>query len=119
MLTAEMLLKDKFFAGTVNRAYYSCLQYVLHVLLEKLGHTREDLEKIPRDGTHNKAQYLLELSLVGKDKGAYKWIQQKLPEFKKERVIADYFGDPLDADRGQTAINMANAIMTTLRTHYK
>jgi len=121
MLIAETLIKQNHYSATVNRAYYSCFQFILHILIEKLGHTYEKIREMPRDGIHSQAQYLLELTLVqkvGSDKRDYKWFQEKLPAFKHERVIADYYGDVLDQDRGYTAIQTANSIMNTLKKYY-
>ena len=118
MLTAETLLKQNFYPATVNRAYYSCLQFILHILFEKLGHTHEYLNTMPRTGTHSQAQYLLEMTLVGYSKADYKWFQEKLPEFKQERVIADYHGDPLNQSKGYEAINTAKSIINTLKKYY-
>ncbi|MEJ7682252.1 MAG: hypothetical protein WKG06_31265 [Segetibacter sp.] len=121
MLAAEMLIKHSHYSSTVNRAYYSCLQYILHILFEKLGYTHADLSKTPRDGTHSQAQYLLEMSLVrkvGSNKSDYKWFQEKFPEFKQDRVIADYYSDALNQEKGYNAINTATSIMNTLKKYY-
>lgn len=118
MLIAESLLKQSFYPATVNRAYYSCLQYILHILIEKQGHTYDHLKTMPRTGTHSQAQYLLEQTLVSHDKKDYKWFQEKLPAFKQERVIADYYGDPLNQTKGYEAIAIAKAIINTLKKHY-
>lgn len=121
MLVAEMLIKQHHYSSTVTRAYYSCFQYILHILIEKLGHTHDHLRTLPRDGIHSQAQYLLESTLVqkvGPDKRDYKWFQKTLPEFKKQRVLADYHGDPLNSDSGYDAIRISKEIMNTLRKYY-
>jgi len=121
MLTAEMLVKQNFYSPSVNRAYYSCFQYILYILLEKLGHTHEYIKTMPRNGIHSQAQYLLELTLinkVGNDKTDYKWFQEKFPAFKQQRVIADYYGDALNQDKGYEAIRTAHSIINTLKKYY-
>lgn len=119
MLTAKLLLQNNHYPSTVNRAYYSCLQFILHILIEKLGHTHEYIDSMPGSGTHGKAQYLLSLTLIKKDKDDYKWFQAKFPAFKKGRVIADYHSAPLDQGIGHDAINTANLIIDTLKKYYK
>lgn len=120
MMVAESLVKQQYYPSTVSRAYYSCFQFILHILLEKLGETKETIEAQPRTGIHSKAQYLLESTLVKRDKSKqdYKWIQERLPAFKQERVLADYYGDAFNQDRAHQAIGMAKAIMTTLKKYY-
>ena len=118
MITAELLVKQSLYSSTVNRAYYSCLQFILHILIEKLGHSQEDINKAPGSGTHSKAQYLLGLTLVKKNKSDYRWFQEKFPAFKQDRVIADYHPDPLDLNFGYEAITKAKAIINTLNKHY-
>lgn len=117
-MAAEMLIKQHNYSSTVSRAYYSCFQYILHILIEKLGHTREHIDSMPRAGTHSQAQYLLELSLVSKNRADYRWFQEKLPAFKQDRVTADYYGDALNSGLGYDAINKANAIINLLKKYY-
>ena len=119
MLAAKLLVREGNHSSTVSRAYYSCFQYILHILIEKLGHTHAYIKTMPRDGIHSQAQYLLELTLVSKvgtDKSDYRWFQRKLPEFKQERVKADYYAD--GQDKGHEAINFANSIINTLKKYY-
>lgn len=118
MMAAEMLIKQHNFSSTVNRAYYSCFQYILHILIEKLGHTHEYINTMPRTGTHSQAQYLLSLTLSTKNAKDYMWFQEKLPAFKQDRVVADYHGDALNQSFGYDAINKANAIMNVLKKYY-
>ena len=123
MLIAKMLVKHNY-SSSINRAYYSCLQYILHILEEKLKHTREEIMNQPSSGTHGKAQYLLESSLVSRVKQKtgnyreYKWFQEQFPALKQERVKADYYGDALNPDRGYAAIRTAEDIINTLRKYY-
>ncbi len=119
MQTAEMLVKSNFYPATVNRAYYSCLQFILHIIHEKLNHPPEHLQTMPRNGTHSKAQYLLELTLSQKNRRDYIWFQEKFPAFKEDRVRADYHGDPMSSGDGYEAIATANSIINLLKTHYK
>jgi len=118
MMAAEMLIKEHNFSSTVSRAYYSCFQYILHILFEKLGYNHDDLKAQPRTGTHSQAQYLLESTLYQKNRKDYKWFQEKLPAFKQDRVIADYYGEALNRDFAHDAINKANAIINTLKQYY-
>jgi uncharacterized protein (UPF0332 family) len=124
MLAAEKLKTEHFFASTVNRAYYSCMQYIFHVLTEKLTHTPDEITQT-NAGTHVQAQKLLSNSLYqickdDKDKYIdYKWFQSKLPELKLARVKADYNNDVITSDEGHDAIRKANDLISVLKKHYR
>ena len=123
MLAAEKLKTERFFASTVNRAYYSCIQYILHILIEKLTHTSEEITQTST-GTHVQAQKLLSNSLYqickeDRDKlNDYKWFQSKLPELKLARVKADYNSDIITQGGSHAAIDQ-QMIDSVLKKHYK
>jgi len=124
MLAAEKLKSEHFFASTVNRAYYSCMQYILHILTEKLTYPVEEILQTNM-GTHVQAQKLLTNSLyqICKDDREkyidYKWFQSKFPELKLARVKADYNSADISQDEGHEAIRKANDLITVLKKHYK
>ncbi|MBL7767737.1 MAG: HEPN domain-containing protein [Flavipsychrobacter sp.] len=115
LLTAELLVKNNYYPATVNRAYYSCLQFIFHVLIEKLNHNFEEINEAPRIGTHAQAQYLIGLALAKLDEKEYKWFQAKFPEIKEQRIKADYHTDSISQEIAHDSINRANAIITTLK----
>lgn len=117
-MLAETLIKQHYYSASVNRAYYSCLQFMLHILIEKLGHTYGDINKIQRTGTHAKAQHLLGMTLARKDNIGHKWIENRMRDFKDYRVTADYRGDPLNQDIGYEVIRTATAIINILKKNY-
>ena len=125
MSAAQLLIKEHLPASTVNRAYYACVQYILHVLVDKLNHTWDDIQKQPGSSTHSKAQYLLEHYLYQKCKDNkenykdYKWFQQKFPEIKLERNKADYQPDVISPDEGHKAITKADTLMNVMVKYFK
>lgn len=124
MLAAEKLKIERFFASSVNRAYYSCLQYIYHILTEKLTHTPEEINQ-DTSGSHVQAQKLLSNSLyqickVNSDHYKdYQWFQRKLPELKLARVKADYYNDNISSDEGHDAIRKATDLINVLKKHYR
>ena len=118
MMSAKFLIKQHLYSDTVSRAYYSSLQYIFHVLIEKLGKTHDEINKAPRTGTHAQAQYLLELALCSKNPRDYKWFQEKFPEFKEERVKADYFQNTFDSNSSGEAINTAESIINIMKKQF-
>lgn len=124
MLAAEKLKSESFFASTVNRAYYSCLQYIFHILVEKLNYKPEDINQ-HTSGSHERSKRLIADSLYAickedKDKQKdYQWFQRKLPELKKARVKADYDGDVITLDEGHDAIRKATDLISLLKKYYR
>lgn len=124
MLAAEKLKTEHLFASTVNRAYYSCMQYIFHILTEKLTHSSNEIHQTDL-GSHVQAKKLLTNSLynICKDDrekyNDYIWFQSKLPELKQARVKADYNNDIISSDEGHDAIRKANDLISILKKHYR
>lgn len=118
LLAAKALNQQSYYNDCVSRAYYSCLQYIIHILVEKLELSREDIELVSRHGTHNKAQYLIELELIKKNRKDYIWFQSKFPELKKLRVDSDYFNIPCNISIGSDAISRSETLQQLLKTNF-
>lgn len=121
--SAEILAKHSYFSSTLNRSYYSCIQFLLHVLFEKLGYDKlkfyQDVRS-QKDGTHGWASKLIEIEMAkNPDKANYIWFQRNIKEFKKERVRADYYDDEITQDKGLKSIQTANSIINLVRTNFK
>ena len=121
--SAQILVKNNFYPSTVNRAYYGCIQYLLHILFEKLQYDKvkfyQDV-RTQKDGTHGWASKLIEIEMAKKpDKSDYKWFQVKIKEFKKERVAADYYIDIVGQERGVNSINTAKTIINVINKNFK
>ena len=121
--SAQILVNNSFYPSTVNRAYYACIQYLLHVLFEKLKYDKtkfyQDV-RTQKDGTHGWASKLIEIEMAKmQDKEDYKWFQVKIKEFKKERVAADYYIDIVGQERGLKSIGTAKSIINVINKNFK
>jgi len=106
-LRAAQMLKGSCYSATVNRAYYSCVQFILDVLYTRLNITPTQFyaQRIQnREGTHSWASKLIEIELAKMDKEDFKWFQKKFPEFQELREKADYTNDLISQPMAEIAL---------------
>lgn len=122
--SADALIKQQYYSSTVNRAYYGYLQYIMHILFEKL---KQDKEQFYRDvqwgkdgGTHVRASNLICTivynNLTHKE---YKWFQNTIKELKKKRKIADYYDSVITSDDGYQSISWAKDLISCVKQNVK
>ena len=120
--SAKILSKHHYYSSTVNRSYYACFQYLMHILIEKLKKDQTEFYNEVRqrpNGTHSWASKLIGNELARKNLDDYKWLQKELPEFKEKRVLADYYPDVVSPEDGNLSITKAESIIRLLKTHFK
>ncbi len=121
--SAKCLVKQSYYSSTVNRSYYACLQYILHVLFEKIKMDQtgfeQDLKQKQHIGTHSYATKIIGNELARKDISDYKWFQKQFPELKEKRITADYHSVVISADEGNASILRAETIINLLKKHFK
>lgn len=120
-VAADLLMTKSLYSSSINRYYYSYVQFMLHITINKLGHDRAELDKFrkEKEGSHQFASRLINSDLAQKDFSDYKWFQQKNQELKQYRVLADYseVSIPLeDADKART---MADSLINLLKKNFK
>src|ERR1700754_2983381 len=90
---AELCLKNSLYSPSVHSSYYSCIQYLLYILFEKLELTEEEFNKKRsrlRTGTHLSAIKLIGLDLIRKESLDYRNFQRLISELKDLREKSDY-----------------------------
>ena len=120
--SARFLVKQTYYSSTVNRSYYACFQYIMHILFDKLKKDQKEFynEVLQRpNGTHSWASKLIGNELAKKDMEDYKWFQRVIPEFREQRVIADYYSTVVSPDQGNQSITQAETIINLLKKHFK
>ncbi len=120
--SAKVLVKCHYYSSTVNRSYYACFQFVMHILFDKLKKDQREfyaeVQQRP-NGSHSWASKLIGIELAKKSLEDYKWLQGKFPEFREKRIVADYHPIALSADDGNDSITLATTILNLLRKHFK
>src|ERR1700742_111285 len=90
---AELCLKNTLYAPSVHCSYYSCIQYILYILFDKLKMTEQKFNEKKhyyKTGTHACAIKLIGNDLFDKEQSAYKDFQKLIPELKDLREKSDY-----------------------------
>lgn len=119
---AELCLKNSLYAPSIHCSYYSCIQYMLYVLFEKLKMSKDEFEKRKNSfgsGTHSSAIKLIGIDLIKKEKKDYKTFQKLVPELKLLREESDYENVGISQDQGWTAMNNSDSIKNILTKNYK
>ena len=118
---AELLAKEGLFSSCINRAYYNCVQHLLHVLYEKLNYDNGKYYANKKDyeGSHSYVSRIIGDELYKKSHSDYKWYQVKIKEFKLLRVKADYYPDIITSDEGNDSLKRSEAIINCVNTIVK
>jgi hypothetical protein len=119
---AEICLQKSLFAPSVHCSYYSCIQYILYVLFEKLNFTEQafDQQKTSlRVGTHACAIKLMGIDLIKKEKTDYRTFQRLIPELKELREKSDYTNITIGHTDGYLALGNSDSIKRILQKNYR
>ena len=120
--SARLLVREHYYSSTVNRSYYACFQYLMHVLFEKLKKSPTEFYNEVnngKNGTHTWASKLISFELAKKDIKDYKWYQKEIPALRAKRIEADYHNIEISSAEGHDSINKAESIMNLLARHFK
>ncbi len=115
--SAQMLQDKCYYPSVIHCAYYSCVQYMKYIAINKLNKTNEQIEQervAEGKGTH---QYLINLftlefqSETREKKNTFKEIKN----LKKLREKADYSDFGIGHEEGRDSISMAKTIVALLK----
>lgn len=112
--SAQLLIDNKCYASSVHCSYYSSVQLVISLLLNKFGYTAEKLEtesKSERKGSHVFAKNIIHQKM--KDKGIrFKATEfyREMGELKNKREKADYQEEIIDKDFSESAVKQAHTV---------
>ncbi|MCP9751393.1 HEPN domain-containing protein [Ferruginibacter sp. HRS2-29] len=122
LLSAKSLVKETYYSSTVNRSYYACFQFILHILFTKIKKDPTEFYnevQNGKNGTHTWASKLISYELAKKDMIDYKWFQGHVPALKERRVNADYYQSVISQEEGYKAISEAENIINLLVKNFK
>lgn len=120
-IAAKMLREQNLHASSVNRYFYSYLQYLFHILANKLKKSKEDLEEFQKDreGSHRFALRMVGDELASKNIKDYKWLQRVDKELKALRVDSDYFEIAILSTHSYDAENKSQTLINCLKVNFK
>ncbi len=116
---SEILIKNNLHSSSVHCAYYSSVQMMIHLLLNKFGFTQDKLEeeaKKENKGSHIFAKNYLHQKM--KDKGIRfdaTIFYRTVGELKNKREKADYQEENIEIDFSQEAVKQANEVNKILK----
>jgi len=120
---AELLMRNhSLYAPSVHCAYYSCIQYMLHIIFNKLPLPYQEKynQGLQKGSSHKVAIQIIKLALGAKpDKEDYTTFQKKVGELKQHREDSDYSQKQITQDISVTSIAAARSVNSILRSNFK
>lgn len=112
--SAKILIANECFNSSVHCSYYSSVQLMIHLLLNRFDFTQEKLAssaKSENKGSHVYAKNFLFKKMAEMDK-RFKAIDfnRLVGELKNKREQADYHEVEVDSDFSQNAITQAESV---------
>jgi hypothetical protein len=123
---ADLLHKQPLFAPVVHCAYYSCVQYMLYIMIDIFGMTEDKIDnevkshKARANGRGGKHEYLInfftqELRSKPDERRSFESINL----LKKLRGVADYENKEVDYRKSQNSIDLSKQVLKVLKTNFK
>lgn len=119
---SQLLFKNSLHASSVHCAYYRCIQFMLHILFNKIKMSKIDFQskrQQRKGGTHGTAIYLIQLELLQKNREEYKSFQALIPKLKEYREISDYEDVEITSTISSDALNKSDSIMNILTANFR
>lgn len=116
---AILLQKQCFYPSVIHCAYYSCVQYMKHLLLTKLGKTELELANEVRNSSNGSHEVMINNileHLKNKNKD-WKTFLTTISQLKKLRVSADYENIQIDSTKGSNSILLSEAVLKHLKAN--
>jgi uncharacterized protein (UPF0332 family) len=119
---ADLCLRNNLYAPSVHCSYYSCIQYMLYILYDKLKLTEQtflEQKSLLKIGSHACAIKLIGIDLIKRKREDYVTFQKLVPELKELREKSDYKSVAIRQDEGQMAMAKSDAIKNLLHANYR
>ena len=120
--SAKFLFKQPYYPSTVNRAYYSCIQLLFHILFYKQNLDRKKFDndrKKFHKGSHEWAIYLISNQIQEKHFKDFKWFKDSINAIKEMRVKSDYYDDIINQEMATLSISKADSIINFINLNFK
>jgi len=110
---AKKLHEQSLYPSVIHCAYYSCIQQMKHIWLNKMGKTEGDL-KIENDNSNFGSHEVLinQIKNYVKDK---KTFNTNILLLKRKRVDADYLEVSIDYSISKNSIDLAQTVLNELK----
>jgi hypothetical protein len=111
-----------YYATSVHCSYYSCVQLMIHILIEDFGKTESEIDNEPRAANmafHNWIidVFFREITIRRNPREAYQF-KQKIGELKRARVNADYRNIAIIEQTSRIALQKAHQTINYLNTNF-
>jgi len=119
--SAQLLIKNNYYAPSIHCFYYSCLQKLLHILYHKLQKSETELILLQNNsakGSHEIAINEVYKSFESNKSLAREFVSQ-MNQLKKLRVEADYKEVEILIDKSQKAKNAVIEVNDILKQIFK
>lgn len=124
LLASSLLLNNKLSNQSVHCSYYSCVQYIFHVLNHQFGmeicEVENESKRPPnKTGTHRWLREFIFDSISSKNKRAADNFYNVMIQLKTARNKADYCNEIVRADEAHEIKIIAEKLLKVLKKHYE
>lgn len=121
---ANKLISESFHNVSVHCSYYSCVQFVFHIMYSHFGDSVKDIETqsksgINNMGTHNWLRNYIYKSFKNKDAKAAKVFFNNMGHMVDRRVAADYRYGKIGQKEAIKVMEMASKTIRLLQDSYE
>ncbi|MBP6532464.1 MAG: hypothetical protein KA285_04220 [Bacteroidia bacterium] len=108
------------FCSSIHCAYYSCLQMIIHILLDQTKKTEIEIRQLANDSKNTHIYYINEVrKLVETRNPKDVLVYKKIDDLKDFRVKSDYHDQPITEQQSSNATGIAQQIRDLLIRIFK
>lgn len=114
---AELLHEQSFYPPVVHCAYYSCIQMMKHIWLNKIGKTEEQLKDLCSDNNQGSHEVIInQLKIYIKSRSLNdRDFNNDILQLKRLRVKSDYNNESIDYSISAESIQLSKSALAVLK----
>jgi hypothetical protein len=119
--SAEILIKETYFAPSVHCSYYSCVQKMLYIIYSQLGQTEQSLKNESDRSELGSHEFMISTitKAIRSKSGNMRVFNNEINQLKKLRRDSDYREIQISFDQGSQALKKAKEIQSILKESFK
>ena len=118
---ADLLQSQSMYPSVIHCAYYSCLQFMKHLLINTIGKSETEIAVEVRNSTNGSHEVLNNNIITHMKSNDKDWrsFNNKISQLKRLRTVADYDNVSIDSVKGNNSIVLSDELLRILRSNVK
>ncbi len=118
---ADLLIKNYLYAPSIHCSYYSCLQFMKHIILNKLGINPVNYASdngFGSDRSHETFRDIIIKDLKNRQKREWREFNTQFGQLKSSRIQSDYDEIEINEPVARTSKNLSDSTLRLLKQIY-